>query len=414
MRLWEPLRINKPGRGARKSAVPLGPDGWPDGFIECKPYAQCNGGPVPGPSMEIETRRGEVPLVTPPETIGRRLMRVFRRDAPKGRPIRILSIDGGGIRGILPALVLDELERLAGRPSAELFDLVTGTSTGALLGLALVSPDAEGKPRFKAGDVARLYEIGGSRVFSRSVWHQVRAVGNLVDEKYPATGIEEMLERVFGELRLSRALIDTLVTAYDVERRKPFYFRSRGARDGEMDDFRMAEVVRAATAAPTFFEPAKLTSANGGGYHALIDGAVIAYNPALVAYVEARRLYPEAEDFLLVSLGTGQLTRGLPYDEVKDWGAARWVQPLFSLMCDGDSAVVDHQIGNILPPGPAGDQRYFRFQVRLESGSDDMDDASPENLRLIRELGEGMVRDQHDMLETLAGCLTEGAEATAS
>ena len=139
--------------------------------------------------------------------------------------------------------------------------------------------------------------------------------------------------------------------------------------------------MRAATAAPTYFEPAQLKTMNGKAYHALIDGAVIAYNPALFAYVEARRLYPKAQDFILVSLGTGQLTRGLSFKEVKDWGAARWAQPLFSLMCDGDAVVVDHQISEVLPPGPDGERRYYRFQARLNIGSDDMDDASSEKHR---------------------------------
>ena len=164
------------------------------------------------------------------EGIFKRLGHVF---GGKPRPVRILSIDGGGIRGILPSIIMAELERLAGRPTAELFDLVAGTSTGALLGLAIVAPDSEGKPRFKAGDVARLYEIGGSRVFSRSMWHQIRAVGNLVDEKYPADGLEQVLERVFGEVMLSEALTDTLVTSYEVEEREPFFFTTRSARELE-------------------------------------------------------------------------------------------------------------------------------------------------------------------------------------
>jgi predicted acylesterase/phospholipase RssA len=333
------------------------------------------------------------------EGIRSRLGRLF---GGKPRPIRVLSIDGGGIRGILPSMVMAELERLAGRPTAELFDLVTGTSTGALLALAMVAPDREGKPRFKAGDVARLYEIGGTRVFSRSMWHQIRAVGNLVDEKYPATGLEQVLDRAFGRVMLSEALTETLVTSYEVEDRKPFFFTRRRARELQGHDFLMAKVVRAATAAPTFFEPARIPSINGKGYHALIDGAVIAYNPALFAYVEALRLRPEAREIILVSLGTGQLTRGLPYDVVKDWGAAHWAQPLFSLMCDGDAAVVDQQAAEILAPGRDGRRRYYRFQVRLDMGSDDMDDASRENIAKIKRLGAGMVRDNQAILETLA------------
>ena len=116
-------------------------------------------------------------------------------------------------------MVLTEIERLAGRPTHSLFDLVAGTSTGALLGFALLISDEKGKPRFSAHDLVRLYEIGGPRVFSRSVWHQIRAVGNLVDEKYPATGIEQVLGRVFDELKLSDLMTDAIATAYEFEKR---------------------------------------------------------------------------------------------------------------------------------------------------------------------------------------------------
>ncbi len=356
-------------------------------------------------------RRTESSPAKPAEPLGSRLVRLFRR---KPRSIRVLSIDGGGIRGILPAVVMGELERLTGRPVCELFDLVAGTSTGSLVGLALLAPDEEGRPRFKASEVARLYEIGGPRVFSRSVWHQIRAVGNLVDEKFPATGLEEMLHRVFGETRMSEALTETLVTAYDVELRRPHFFRTCDAKRNPDEDFPMALAVRAATAAPTYFEPIRLETPDKRGHVALIDGAVVAYNPALAAYVEARRLFPDVQDIVMVSLGTGQLTRGLPFDEVKNWGAARWAQPLFSLMCDGDASVVDYQMHQILPPGPNSERRYFRFQVRLDQGSDDMDDASLENMRMIRRLGEELVQDQHQALEQVAGLLIDGDVALAS
>ena len=323
----------------------------------------------------------------------------------KARPVRILSIDGGGIRGILPAMILAELERLCDRPTAELFDLVAGTSAGALVGLAMVTPSDQGGPKFKAQEIARLYEIGSARVFSRTVWHQIKAVGNLVDEKYPSDGIKEVLQRIYGDALLSEALTDTLITSYEIERRLPFFFRTRSARGEVGYDFPMTQVIRAATAAPTYFEPAHIPTKDGHDYFALVDGAVFAYNPSLCAYVEAQTLYPDAKDFVMVFLGTGQLTRRLPYEDVKDWGAARWAQPLFSLMCDGDATVVDHQMSQILNGNGNGQPRYFRFQVRLDTGNDDMDDASSDNVRTIKLLGENLILENREVLETLADIL---------
>jgi patatin-like phospholipase/acyl hydrolase len=313
----------------------------------------------------------------------------------------VLSIDGGGIRGLLPAMVLAELERRTGKPTADLFDFIAGTSTGALIALGLTIGDDEGRPRYSARQVVQQYEEFSPRVFSRSVWHQIRAVGNLADGKYPTAGLEAMLKAFFGEARLSESLRDVLVPTYEIERRIPFFFKSWRARDREAYDFSMAQVVRAATAAPTYFEPAHIPVADGEDYFALIDGAVVAYNPGVCAYVEASGLYPD-RDILMVSLGTGQLTRRLAYDEVRDWGAARWAQPIFSVICDASAAATDHQMEQILPPGPHGLRRYYRFQVRLDTGSDDMDDASSTNIRVLKLLGEDMLLRNRARLRTLA------------
>lgn len=325
------------------------------------------------------------------------------------RPVRVLCIDGGGIRGILATMVLTELERRTDKPIADLFDFIAGTSTGGLAALGLTVPGDDGRPRYTARQVMKLYEMFGPKVFSRSVWHQIRAVGNLADGKYPAAGLEEMLNELFGGARLSESLVDVLVPSYEIERRIPFFFKSWRAIENESYDYSMAQVVRAGTAAPTYFEPAHIP-ADGDDYYALVDGALVAYNPGLCAYVEARQLYPEAKDFLVVSLGTGQLTRRLPYDEAKDWGAARWAQPIFSIMCDSSAAAVDHQLEQLLPPGPHGLKRYYRFQVRLDTGSDDMDDASSTNLRVLKLVGQDMLLRNRSRLRILAQHLAEYAE----
>ncbi|MEE8225941.1 MAG: patatin-like phospholipase family protein [Kiloniellales bacterium] len=323
------------------------------------------------------------------------------------RPLRILSIDGGGIRGLLPVMVLAELERRTDKPIADMFDFIAGTSTGALLALGLTVPDEAGRPRYSARQILTLFEEYGPKVFSRSVWHQIRAVGNLADGKYPASGLEEMLDEMFGGVRLSDSLVDVLVPSYEIERRIPFFFKSWRAQERESYDFSMAQVVRAATAAPTYFEPARIPADDGDDYYALIDGAVVAYNPGVCAYVEARGLHGEEKDFLIVSLGTGQLTRRFAYEDAKDWGAARWAQPVFSVMCDASASAVDYQLEQMLPPGAHGLKRYYRFQVRLDTGSDDMDDASSTNMRVLKLLGEDMLLRNRSRLRTLAQHLAE-------
>ncbi|MEM8993513.1 MAG: CBASS cGAMP-activated phospholipase [Acidobacteriota bacterium] len=311
---------------------------------------------------------------------------------------KVLAIDGGGIRGLIPALVLEAIEEKTGRPAAEIFDLVAGTSTGGILALGLARPGGGGRPAFSAGDLAELYERRGRQIFTSSGWHRLRSVGGLGEEKYPAAGIEQALEDYFGDSRLRDALTEVLITSYEIERRIPWFFKSHRAREHEDYDFDMKDVARATSAAPTYFEP-KCIPTSDTDYWALIDGGVFANNPAMCAYIEAKTLWPE-DDVLLVSLGTGALTRPLPLHEAETWGMAQWAQPLLDIVFQGVSSTVDYQLGKLL------DDRYHRFDVRLDEGNDDLDDASRGNLRVLRLSAEAMIRRERSRLEDLCVLLS--------
>lgn len=317
---------------------------------------------------------------------------------------KILSIDGGGIRGVIPAVVLADIERRTGKPVAELFDLVAGTSTGGILCLALTMPAENGSPGYDASDLVRLYESEGSTIFHRDPWHRVFAIENLIDEKYPSRGIEDVLSRYFSDATISQALTEILVPSYDIERRKPYFFKRHQARKDKDRDWPMWKAARATSAAPTYFEPARL-ELESGDYLALVDGGVFANNPAMCAYAEARVLWPDEDDFTVVSLGTGELTRQIPYDQAKGWGLAKWAQPILGVVFDGVSDTVDYQLGEMCRDDDAGVARYHRFQVTLTEGSDDMDDASRTNLRVLRLLAENLVDQNEAELKRLCARL---------
>jgi predicted acylesterase/phospholipase RssA len=307
-------------------------------------------------------------------------------------PTTVLSIDGGGIRGIIPAMVLAELERLTGRRTAGLFDLIAGTSTGGILACALTKPGEDGAPQWRAADLVGLYEKEGPRIFSRSVFHRIRSVEGLADEKYPSGPIDEVMREYLGDACLKDALTRVLITSYEVERRMPFFFKSWRAQQDSYYDFSMCHVARATSAAPTYFEVERVPPD-----WSLIDGGVFANNPAMCAYAEAVRL-GLGPDIRVVSLGTGELTRRLPYDDVKDWGVVEWVRPLIDVIFDGVSDTVDYQLRHLLDK-----DRYMRVQTMLTEASDDLDDATEENLRLLRLQAERLVQetDFDDLLALL-------------
>jgi patatin-like phospholipase/acyl hydrolase len=323
--------------------------------------------------------------------------------------VKILSIDGGGIRGIVPALFLAEIERRTKKPIASLFDLIAGTSTGGLIALGLTKPGSNGKPQFSAQDIARLYETDGSAIFSRSIWHRVIAVDNFLEEKYPSTGIEQVLEKYFGNSMLRDALTDVLISSYEIEQRFPFFFKSSKAKILDNYNFPMKKVARATSAAPTYFEPLKLEAQEPPGYYALVDGGVYANNPAMCGYVEAVSQQTEPRDYLVLSLGTGELIRPIRYSEAKDWGLAFWAQPILSVVFDGVSDTVDYQLQQIFPSAADGTRHYYRYQVTLDMGNDDLDDASQTNLFALKTLAKREISDHSDEIDRLCAQLTAAA-----
>ncbi len=317
------------------------------------------------------------------------------------KKVRVLSIDGGGIRGIIPAVILSELEKATGKPIARLFDLIVGTSSGGVLALGLVIPGEDGKPKYTADDGVRLYMGEGRRIFSRSALHKVRSVWAVEGEKYPARGIEAVFSEYYGEARLKEAITPVVVTSYEIERRTPFFFKSEAAKSDEAEyDFPMSQVARATTAAPTFFEPARLTTTSGARTYSLVDAGIFANDPAMCALAEARSMRL-GDDVLIASLGSGESTEPILYQRAAQWGLRQWAQPLFGISFDGTSSTVNYQLRQLLP-----ENRYYRFQAKLNECSDAMDDTSSTNLRALELLGQSIVDENADAFQELCDQLS--------
>ena len=310
---------------------------------------------------------------------------------------RILSIDGGGVRGVIPAMVLDHIERECGKPVCELFDVIAGTSTGGIIALGLTCPGRSRKPRYSAADLVGLYEEEGRRIFPHELFGRIR---QLAEEKYSSSGLEDVLRERFGDTRLKDALTGVLVTAYDIERRQPIFFRSERATESADHDFLMRDVARATSAAPTYFEPARLAARRPQVDYALVDGGVFANNPGMCAFVDRYAGRAETEGLLMVSLGTGVLTNPLRYDDARGWGLIGWARPILDVVFDGVSDTVDYQLGQIL-----GD-RYHRFQTELHQAHDELDDASEQNIEDLKLAAEGLVEGRRRELDALCEQLT--------
>jgi predicted acylesterase/phospholipase RssA len=291
--------------------------------------------------------------------------------------LKVLAIDGGGIRGLIPALVLAEIERRCGRRAGQLFDLVAGTSTGAIIACGLTRPEPLAAER-----IARIYREEGPRIFDRSLLKRFTSADGYLDQRYESGALLDSLRRHLGGTLLAEADPPVLITVYDLERRRAMLL---GARN----DISMVDAAHASAAAPSYFEPVRV------GAMTLVDGGVFATNPAMFAYAV---LDGGAE--LVVSLGCGEHTRRLPFEQVRDWGRLEWARPVLDVVFDGTADAVDIQLGALLGTG------YVRLQTPLDEASDELDDASPENLAALEREAERLIAARDDQLDRLCERLT--------
>lgn len=312
--------------------------------------------------------------------------------------INVLSIDGGGIRGLIPALVLQRIEEETGQPTADLFDLIAGTSTGGILALGLTIPEEgageEPQSRYSAEDLAALYRERGGDIFDRSRWREIASVIEYFDEKYEHEGLVEVLTEYFDDQPVGASVTDVMVSSYDIQAREPYFFKSWQ----EPDEFvPMRRAARATSAAPTYFEPA--TVAVGDQQRVLVDGGVFANNPAVSAYAEAARRHPD-ETIRVVSIGTGTATEPISYSDSKEWGKFGWAIETIDIVFDGVSDAADYQLDHVL-----GD-RFARFQAPLEAADDAMDEVSSDNLDRLATDAERLMTVREDELMDVCETLT--------
>jgi patatin-like phospholipase/acyl hydrolase len=316
----------------------------------------------------------------------------------------------------MPGQILVNLEKKlrekSGNPEASIadyFDLVAGTSTGGILTCLYLCPmkPKSKKARFSASEAVDLYLERGDEIFDISLSQRILSGGGVLDEKYSADELEESLEDYFGDLKLSQLLKPCLIPSYDIRRRRAHFFRQHRARNRKSADYLVKDVARATSAAPTYFEAARVKSASSIPYP-LIDGGVFANNPALCAYAEARNLpgKPRAADMFMLCLGTGKIEKAYYYKQAKDWGLVQWVKPVLDIIMTGVAETVDFQLKQIFE-AVGKPKNYVRIEPVLGDASPEMDNVTAENLNALKASGQECAEENDRELERIAGTLIE-------
>ncbi len=335
--------------------------------------------------------------------------------------LRILSLDGGGIRGIVPATVLQYVEEKiiekTKNPNARLadyFDLLVGTSTGGILACYCLIPNEENEAissKYKAEDALKIYTEKGNEIFNqakRSSWFGIRQVFNAT--RYSAGNLEAIFYSTFGDLKYHELLKPCVLTSYNMLNGKAVFFNTRERLGTKNRAFYVRDVVRSTSAAPTYFSPAEITNMATNEKMINLDGGVFANNPSMCAYAEARKTNferlglncPKAKDMLLLSIGTGSMPIDLKREKKsRRWGIINWAKAVPKIMMDGDLDTVNYQMGMIFKSlGNKHQKNYKRVDVpeflRFPKEGEkfnppydaDMSNASAKNISALQRAGE--------------------------
>ncbi|MDN5248393.1 MAG: CBASS cGAMP-activated phospholipase [Wolbachia endosymbiont of Tyrophagus putrescentiae] len=286
----------------------------------------------------------------------------------------ILSVDGGGIRGIIPAIILAEIEKRTRKPIAEIFDLMSGTSTGGIVAAGLCTR------KYSANDLVNLYEEYGPYIFKSSFWR--RSIASwLHGAQYSYQNIEKILDKYFGEITLADVSTKLLLTSYDINNNCPFFFKSWRE---DRNFVKLKDALRATTAAPTYFTPKYLKI--NQEKRVLIDGGVFANNPAACSYASGKRLFSN-DDIIILSIGTGRANRSIKYANSRRLGKIGWVKPLLHVMFASSLDAVNYQLDQVI-----GD-KYLRIQSQLKIAALEIDNITDENIKYLKQEAQTMIEN---------------------
>ncbi len=322
------------------------------------------------------------------------------READDAEVRTILSIDGGGIRGLVPAIVLAEIERRTQRRIADLFHLIAGTSTGGILAVGLTVPDAAGRPKFTAQDMVDLYANNGDKIFRKQWWRQ--KLSWFYGAAYSPKALEDLLQHYAGDAMLSDGVTGVLVTTWELRTRTAWFFRRAQARVDATTNHPMRVIARATSAPPTYFPPLHMDAHDGGPAYALVDGGVFANNPGMAAWVDAHEGARPDQKVFMVSLGTGSADDPITYQTALGWGKILAAQPIIGVVLDGASDTVEHELARLLR-----DDNYFRFQLDIPNANREMDNGSKENIDALKGLAQKMIAERSQDLDKVCTRLTE-------
>ncbi|XP_028757610.1 patatin-like protein 2 [Neltuma alba] len=339
-----------------------------------------------------------------------------------GNLVTILSIDGGGIRGIIPAAILEflesQLQELDGEEArlADYFDVIAGTSTGGLVTAMLTAPNGRKRPLFAAKDIKPFYLEHSPNIFPQKF--SFGAIGKLfrsmAGPKYDGEYLHQVVRQKLGETRLHETLTNVVIPTFDIKAMQPVIFSSYQIKKSPFLDARLSDICISTSAAPTYLPGHHFKNQDSEGNvreFNLIDGGVSANNPTLVALNQVtKQVINEDPDFfpikpmdygrfLIISIGTGTAKNEQKFNAkmAAKWGLLDWLTkggstPLIDVFTQSSADLVDFHLATVTQALHSQDN-YLRIQDdTLASTVSSVDISTEENLEKLSQTGDDLLK----------------------
>lgn len=338
----------------------------------------------------------------------------------KKRIFTVLCIDGGGVRGVVPARILQEIEERTGKPIAELFDMVGGPSTGAIVaaGLSVPDPQDPAKPKYSALELKNFYFQHAPKIFPEMKFKSLRKLSSSV--MYDPKPLEDALDHYMGDAKMKDSLTHLMIPATDIKNFRPVWMNHfKGQKDTSDEGWSsmpMKDAVRASTTAPTYF-PAKYYKTvpneempNVTHRHALIDGGFFAGNMMRRMLTQAKKLAPPDAEIVMVHVGTGNVDHSLSPEEFNKLGAIGLVSKssgnlLISLATSINAADIADDVRDELGDRMLSFDGFIDRENNTNDPTPTMDDASTENLKALERFAERIVKENSTDMDRLCNML---------
>ena len=287
---------------------------------------------------------------------------LFKPNEVKKEYKLVLSLDGGGVRGLATVIFLKELEKASGKKIVDLFDFFIGTSVGGLNAMHLAVNEIEVSELESFWSQDNLAMSMQSSFWTKNFFLKTKPIYNNKSKT-------ELLEKYFGNKLISESKKPIAVLAYDVENRKPRVLTSYTDQA-----IKATSAINATSAAPLYYPTVKIEDGSW-----LIDGSVVSNNPCLIGYNEARK-YFKTDNIKVFSVGTGRHLNNLDGEDSSKWGPFGWLtNDILGILLESHA---DHEILKDLIG-----KNYLRINSIAENINWNLDDYTEDNLRNIRNMG---------------------------